>query len=314
MSGADLKNKVKSSKGFTWPTSAFPVMRPWKAGNLYLGETQKFQSISMQCSCNVNEGACFLTVWQYFDVIWITCYWPLVNGIMTHLNMHLYPQPGLSWQQCTHQMSGISSGRTSFHIDGLLLLWSASHSLGRNPQRTVIPFNLIWFVAHRGTWWNRLLSWLSRNKPYQIRHIGLSVLAHTMGINWSSNTTDKSIPSFPPWALRPIGRPCHLINRASPANRRRAGGWLTMVQRWAQEGVRKRESIRKPLAAGVKVTAVSVQCQCTEKHAQTRGELQKMDIKSVTVLLCWTRDLLLLCRCGKQTNKPPHKCKWNVRR
>lgn len=85
-----------------------------------------------------------------------------------------------------------------FHIDGSSLLWSASHSLGRNPLRAVIPFDLIWFVAHRGKWWERLLSWPSRNKPYQIRHIGLSVLAHTMGINWSPNTTDKSMPSFSP--------------------------------------------------------------------------------------------------------------------
>lgn len=98
----------------------------------------------------------------------------------------------------TSQMSGIYSAQTTFHIDGLSLLWSASHSLGRNPLHAVIPFDLIWFVAHRGKWWERLLSWLSRNKPYQIRHIGLSVLAHTMGINWSPNTTDKSIPSFPP--------------------------------------------------------------------------------------------------------------------
>lgn len=108
--------------------------------------------------------------------------------------------PGLSWQQGRRlgpQMSGIYSAQTTFHIDGLPLLWSASHSLGRNPLRAVIPFDLIWFVAHRGKWWERLLSWLSRNKPYQIRHIGLSVLAHTMGINWSPNTTDKSIPSFP---------------------------------------------------------------------------------------------------------------------
>lgn len=97
-----------------------------------------------------------------------------------------------------HQMSGIYSADTSFHIDGLSLLWSASHSLGRNPLRAVIPFDSIWFVAHRGKWWVGLLSWPSRNKPYQIRHIGLSVLAHTMGINWSSNTTDKSILSFPP--------------------------------------------------------------------------------------------------------------------
>lgn len=126
----------------------------------------------------------------------------------------------------TSQMSSIYSAQTTFHIDSPSLLWSASHSLGRNPLRAVIPFDLIWFVAHRGKWWERLLSWLSRNKPYQIRHIGLSVLAHTMGINWSPNTTDKSIPSFPPsssanWTAR------HLINRASLANERRARSWLT---------------------------------------------------------------------------------------
>lgn len=86
--------------------------------------------------------------------------------------------------------------RHSFHIDGLSLLRSGVHSPGRKPLRAVILFDLIWLVAYRGEWWDIRLSWPSRNKPYQIRHIGLSVLAHTMGINWSSNTTDKSIPSF----------------------------------------------------------------------------------------------------------------------
>lgn len=143
----------------------------------------------------------------------------------------LFPHFRSSWQQGRHlspQMSDIYSAQATFHIDGLSLLWSASHSLGRNPRRAVIPFDLIWFAAHRGKWWERLLSWLSRNKPYQIRHIGLSVLAHTMGINWSPNTTDKSIPSFP-LSSQPTGRPHHLINRASLTNRSRTPGWLTVA-------------------------------------------------------------------------------------
>lgn len=215
---------------------------------------------------------------------------------MRQLKLCLCPHPGLSWQQGRHlspQMSGIYSAQTTFHIDGLPLLWSASHSLGRNPLRAVIPFDLIWFVAHRGKWWERLLSWPSRNKLYQIRHIGLSVLAHTMGINWSPNTTDKSIPSFPPWALQPIARPCHLINRASLANRRRVWGWLTAAQRWARKEVGERESIRKPLAAGAKVRVV----WCSQSTQQSTEEQAQRWSRSVLITLLCCRDLVLICKC-----------------
>lgn len=152
----------------------------------------------------------------------------------------------------TSQMSSIYSAQTTFHIDSPCLLWSASHSLGRNPLRAVIPFDLIWFVAHRGKWWERLLSWLSRNKPYQIRHIGLSVLAHTMGINWSPNTTDKSIPSFPPELFGQLDSPP--FDQQSISSQCEESRSLTDSEPGKRLG--RGESIRKLLAAGVKVGAV----------------------------------------------------------
>lgn len=130
------------------------------------------------------------------------------------------------------------------------LLWSSSHSLGRNPPCAVILFDLIWFVAHRAGWWERLLSWPSRNKQHRIRHVGLSVLAHTMGINWSPNTTDKSIPSFPP-VSSPANWTARLLStRHLPPM---VGG---LELDWQKRRCRERESIRKPLAAGVKVWVV----------------------------------------------------------
>lgn len=167
----------------------------------------------------------------------------------------LYPHAGLSWQQgrsLSPEMSSIYSAQTTFHIDGLSMLWSASHSLGRNPLRAVTPFGLIWFVAHRAKWWETLLSWPSRNKPYQIRHIGLSVLAHTMGINWSPNTTDKSIPSFPPELSGQLHGPAiWSTEHLQPIRGGSQVDWQ-QAQRWARKEVRERESIRKPSAAGVK--------------------------------------------------------------
>lgn len=153
---------------------------------------------------------------------------------------------------------------------------------GEEPYACRHPlFDLIWFVAYRAKWRETLLSWLSRNKPYQIRHIGLSVLAHTIGINWSSNTTDKSIPSFPPvsspanWTLRLLIHAPHSANGRSPEL-----DWQR-YRREPEKKVREKESIRKPLATGVRVWVSNPQRArtCTEVERSRKQVEHRCD--------CW---------------------------
>lgn len=112
------------------------------------------------------------------------------------------------------------------------------------PSSLSIGFDLLFIEGSDG---NGLLSRPGRNKPYHIRHVGLSVLAHTMGINWSPNTTDKSILVFPPeLCSQSYGPP---FDQQSIYGQWEGGTRLTVTQEWSQKEYREEKSIRKQLGA-----------------------------------------------------------------
>ncbi len=82
------------------------------------------------------------------------------------------------------------------------------------------------------------------------------------------------------------------------------------MQRWRKE-VGEKESIRKPLAAGVKVRCLEFTSKATEKKHRAEAKLHKDAFNSIAVLLllCRKCDLVLICRHEKQTktNKPARR-------